>query len=325
MSQRVLVTGAGGFIGSHLVEALYAENYEVVCFVRYNSRNDRGHLEKLDPQVMKAMRVVAGDLRDKDAVLDAMSGCDAVIHLGALISIPYSYVHPSETIETNVLGTLAACQAAMKCKVSRFVHTSTSEVYGTAQKIPIDEGHPLKAHSPYSASKIAADKIVESYHLSFGLPAITIRPFNTYGPRQSARAIIPTIICQLLSEREVRVGSTEPKRDFTFVRDTVGAFVSALRSSCFGETINLGSGKEISIGELIELIARQLQKKVEIRVEEERIRPQSSEVEELLSDPRKAQTLLGWRTSVSLSEGLRETISYIRQNLSEYQTTEYVI
>ena len=269
-----LVTGAGGFIASHLCEALIREGASVRGFVRYNSRNDRGMLELLDPEIQAEIEVVAGDLRDSESVDAACDGAGAVLHLGAQIAIPYSYVNPRDFSETNVLGTLNVAQAALKHSVHHLVHVSTSEVYGSAQTIPIEESHPLEAQSPYAASKIGADKLVESFHRSFELPATIIRPFNTYGPRQSARAVIPTIISQAVASDHLRLGSLHPRRDLTFASDTAAAFV--LAASCdeaIGRTIQLGTGHDVSVGDIVDMVGELLGKTLEVELDSQRVRP----------------------------------------------------
>jgi dTDP-glucose 4,6-dehydratase len=272
------------------------------------------------------MEVVAGDLTDRDSVLDAVRDCEVIFHLGALIPIPYSYRAPLSFIKTNVEGTLNVLQAARTCGVQRVIHTSTSEVYGTARAVPIPESHALQAQSPYAASKIAADKMAEACHLSFGVPVVTLRPFNTYGPRQSARAVIPTIITQCLNGGPVRLGNLEPTRDLNFVSDTVEGFIRAAGvAEAVGETVNLGSGREISIRDLAHLIGSLLGKPVELVADQQRLRPPSSEVERLLADNRKAQSLLGWSSSVSLEQGLERTIEWIRQHLDRYRPNAYAV
>lgn len=324
--KKVLVTGAGGFIASHLVERLATEGAHVRAFVRYNSRGDVGLLRLLPLEVFSQVEVVAGDLRDAEAVRASMKGVDTVFHLGALIAIPYSYVHPREVIETNVMGTLNVLMAARHLGTRRVVHTSTSEVYGTAQYTPIDEGHPLQGQSPYSASKIGADKIAESFYRSFDVPVVTIRPFNTYGPRQSARAVIPTIISQALTRPEVHLGSLEPSRDLTFVSDTVEGFLLAAHAeNVLGEEINLGNDATITVAELCQKIFALLGKSPRIVVEDRRKRPQKSEVMILRASNRKARELLGWQPRVSLEEGLRLTIAWIADHLDRYQPDEYMI
>lgn len=322
--KRVLVTGAGGFIGSHLTERLVALGAKVRAFVRYNSRNDWGLLEDLPSEVLKSVEIFMGDLKDPDAVRKAVRGNDVVFHLGALIAIPYSYVNPTDFVQTNVLGTVHVLNACLDCGVERMIHTSTSEVYGTAQYTPIDEKHPLQGQSPYSASKIGADKMVESYHRSFGLPVTTLRPFNTYGPRQSARAVIPTIISQALAGDEIHLGSLHPTRDLTFMDDTVRAFILIAESEkVFGQVINAGSGKEISIGDLANKVIKIVGGEKMIVTDEKRIRPGSSEVERLICNAAKAWEILGWKPAVSLEEGLTRVIEWIRQHPERYKADLY--
>lgn len=322
----VLVTGAGGFIGSHLTERLVDEGAEVRAFVRYNSRGDTGLLSLLPPDKLAAVQVISGDLRDVEAVRGAVKGVDTVFHLGALIAIPYSYVHPREVIEVNVLGTTNVLMAGRDFAVRRMVHTSTSEVYGTAQYTPIDERHPLQGQSPYSASKIGADKIVESFVRSFELPVATLRPFNTYGPRQSARAVIPTIITQALARDEIRLGSLTPQRDLTFVADTVDGFLRmATHDAAVGQEVNIGADATIAIGELATQILRIVGRDLPIISEEQRMRPAASEVLRLWADNRKAADLIGWRPQVSLDEGLARTIEWIRGNLGRYRPGVYEV
>jgi dTDP-glucose 4,6-dehydratase len=322
----VLVTGAGGFIASHLIELLVSEGAQVRAFVRYNSRNDPGMLHLLDDDMARKLEIISGDLRDADATRAVVAGMDTVFHLGALIAIPYSYLHPREVVETNVLGTLNILQAARTEKVRRVIHTSTSEVYGTAQYVPIDESHPLQGQSPYSASKIGADRIAESFYRSYDLPVATLRPFNTYGPRQSARAVIPTIITQALTGSEVRLGSLEPVRDFTYVTDTAQGFLKiAMTDAAIGQEFNLGSGVAVSIGELVEHIFKILGKQPKVLAETERLRPEKSEVMRLHASNRKAQEVLGWYPQVSLDEGLSRTIDWISQNLHRYKPEKYAV
>ncbi len=324
--KKALVTGAAGFIGSHLVERLLQEGASVRAFVRYTSRQDIGLLAFLPPLLLKELEIVYGDLRDAEAVREAVQGIDVVFHLGALIAIPYSYLHPREVVETNILGTLNVLLAARDLGVSRVVHTSTSEVYGTAQYVPIDEKHPLQGQSPYSASKIAADRLAESFYRSFGLPVATLRPFNTYGPRQSARAVIPTIVTQVVAGQEVKLGALEPRRDFTFVSDTVEGFLRiASAPGVEGEEINLGTGQSIRIGDLAHKIMELVGRRLPIVCEEKRLRPQLSEVMHLQADSRKAQRLLGWQARVSLDEGLRRTVEWIQEHLTLYRPGEYEV
>ncbi|MEN6555403.1 MAG: GDP-mannose 4,6-dehydratase [Anaerolineaceae bacterium] len=319
----MLVTGAGGFMGSRLVEALSSKGARVKAFVRYNSRADIGLLKALPADVLAGVETVMGDLRDEDALEKAAAGTALVFHLGALISIPYSYQHPVEVVQTNILGTLAVLQACRKSG-SRLIHTSTSEVYGTALRVPIDEQHPLQGQSPYSASKIGADKLVESYYRAFGVPAVTIRPFNTYGPGQSARAVIPTIITQALQAQEIHLGNLEARRDFTYLDDTVAAFIKVAETPGIdGETFNLGSGQEVSIRELSEEILFLTGSQARVVVDEERLRPEKSEVQRLLADNSKARRILGWEPKVSLREGLTQTIAWVRAHMDFYRPGRY--
>jgi NAD dependent epimerase/dehydratase len=324
----VLITGAGGFIGSHLTERLVANGARVRAFVRYNSRGDVGLLRLLPPDVYSQLEIVRGDLRDSEAVRVAAEGVDTIFHLGALIAIPYSYIHPREVVETNVLGTLNVLTAARGLdSVRRVVHTSTSEVYGTAQYVPIDETHPLQGQSPYSASKIGADKIAESYYRSFGVPVATIRPFNTYGPRQSARAVIPAIITQALTQHEIRLGSLTPARDFTYIADTVDGFlkIAAADRTVLGQEINLGTGVTISIGDLAQKILAMMGKQLRIVSVAQRTRPENSEVFMLHASNQKAYEWIGWSPRVSLEEGLKCTIAWITSHLEIYQSGQYIV
>lgn len=312
--KRVLITGAGGFIGSHLTEALVARGAEVRAFVRYNSRGDPGLLRLLPAEILAELDLVAGDLRDTEAMRQAVSGMDTVFHLGAMIAIPYSYLHPREVAEVNVMGTLNVLTAALDKGVRRLVHTSTSEVYGTALRVPIDEEHPLQGQSPYSASKIGADKLAESFEKSYGLPVVTVRPFNTFGPRQSARAVIPTIISQALTRDVIRLGSLDTKRDFTYVTDTVAGFLRAAEvDEVQGEVFNLGTGTEVTISDVVEAVVRLVGRPVTIETDADRLRPEKSEVLRLLSDNRKAAHRLKWRPCVGLEQGLEETIHWIEK------------
>ena len=322
-NQTVLVTGGGGFIGSRLCERLVQSGATVRAFVRYTSRAEIGLLRFLEPDILKKVEIIRGDLRDFSAVEQASRGVDIVFRLGALISIPYSYVHPVETVQTNVLGTLNILEACRKSG-TKLVHTSTSEVYGTALRVPIDEDHPLQGQSPYSASKIGADKLVESYFRSFGLPTVTVRPFNTYGPGQSTRAVIPTIVTQALAGGVVRLGNLDAIRDFTYLDDTVEGFLLTAQADTWnGETYNLGSGEEISIGAIAALIFRLMGKQAEIQLEKNRLRPEKSEVLRLISDNRKAKLELGWQPTVGMEEGLQRTIRWIGEHLDLYQPEEY--
>lgn len=322
----ILVTGAGGFIASHLVEALARQGARVRAFVRYNSRRDPGLLRLLPAELLPQVELFPGDLRDLPAVQAAMQGISLVFHLGALISIPYSYRQPAEVVETNIIGTLNVLLAAKTAGIQRLIHTSTSEVYGTARQVPIDEDHPLQGQSPYSASKIGADKLAESFFCTYDLPVVTLRPFNTYGPRQSARAVIPTIITQALTQPVIRLGSLETRRDFTFIHDTVRGFLLAAQAPGIeGHTFNLGAGSEIQIGELAKQVIRLAGRPVEIELDEDRLRPVKSEVQRLLSDNRLARQRLGWEPQVNLEQGLVETIAWIREHLDLYQPGTYTI
>jgi dTDP-glucose 4,6-dehydratase len=324
--KKTLVTGAGGFIASHLVERLVSEGAQVRAFVRYNSRNDMGMLKWIAPQILAQVEVVQGDLRDVEAVRNAVKGVDTVFHLGALIAIPYSYVNPREVIDVNIMGTLNVLMAARDFNVRRVVHTSTSEVYGTAQYVPIDEKHPLQGQSPYSASKIGADKIAESFYRSFEVPVVTLRPFNTYGPRQSTRAVIPTIITQALTRDEVKLGSLDPSRDFTFVHDTADGFVrAAAAEGILGQEINLGNDNTIRIGDLAEKIFTILGKTPTVVTDSQRIRPNKSEVMKLWASHQKASELIGWEPRASLDQGLRATIEWIAAHIDLYRPDQYTV
>jgi dTDP-glucose 4,6-dehydratase len=324
--KRVLVTGAGGFIGSHLTERLVHEGATVKAFVRYNARADFGLLRQLPADIRAELEIVAGDLRDTHAIHKAVAGVDLVFHLGAIISIPYSYVHPLETAETNFTGTMNILMACQSHQTGRLIHTSTSEVYGTARYTPMDETHPLQGQSPYSASKIGADKMAESFYRAYNLPVVTVRPFNTYGPRQSARAVIPTIITQALTQDCIHLGNLEARRDFTYAADTVSGFLRAAEApGVEGEVINLGTGDDVSIGELAEEIIREIGRPIEITTENTRLRPEKSEVMRLCSDNTLARQQLGWQPAVSLQDGLRQTIAWIREHLDFYRVGQYEI
>jgi NAD dependent epimerase/dehydratase len=322
----VLITGAGGFIGSHLVERLIEQGARVRAFVRYNSRNDPGLLSMLPPEVLSNVEVISGDLCDLSAIQAAMRGVSHVFHLGALIAIPYSYLHPAEVVETNIIGTLNILLAARELGVERLVHTSTSEVYGTARHAPIDEAHPLQGQSPYSASKIGADKLAESFYCAYNLPVVTVRPFNTFGPRQSARAVIPTIIMQALVGKTIHLGNLDTTRDFTYVSDTVRGFLFAGSTvGAEGGVFNLGTGHDIRIGDIADRIALKVGHKVEIKIEAQRLRPEKSEVLRLISDNRLARATLGWEPQVSLEEGLDKTIAWMRLNMGLYRPGQYEV
>lgn len=325
-NKNILITGAGGFIGSHLTEKLVNLGAEVTVFVRYNSQNNFRLIEILPDKIKEKLNIIQGDLRDSDAIRNAIKNIDIVFHLGALVGIPYSYVHPRETIETNVIGTFNILAAAKEFDIEKIIHTSTSEVYGTAQYVPIDEKHPLQGQSPYSASKIAADKIAQSFYLSYGLPVAVIRPFNSYGPRQSARAIVPTLITQALTKNEITLGSISPTRDLTYVIDTVGAFIKIAESSkSIGEVINIGSNFEISIENLAKKIINLINPDVKIVIDRKRIRPKESEVGRLWADASKADKILGWKPNVSFDNGLKITIDWISKHLEFYKPDMYGI
>lgn len=321
--KKILITGSGGFIGSHLTEECINRGYKVKAFVHYNSFNSRGWLEY--SKVIKKAEVIAGDIRDYDAVSNAMKGVDTVLHLAALIGIPYSYVSPLAYIRTNVEGTYNVLESARRQNVSNIVITSTSETYGTAQYVPIDESHPVVGQSPYSASKIAADQLALSYHRSFNLPVKIVRPFNTFGPRQSARAIIPTIITQILSGRkEIQLGNLAPTRDFTFVKDTVKGFLAIAQSEkLIGEATNIGTHQEVSIGDLVRLIGTLMQEKVNIISDRQRVRPGLSEVERLVCNNKKMIKATGWKPEYDLSSGLEETIHFIKDHTHLYKAEIY--
>ena len=323
--RKVLVTGAGGFIGSHLVENLGAAGARIRAMVSYRSDGSWGWLDS--SPIKHEVEVIAGDIRDADSVLTAMQGCQVVFHLAALVGIPYSYNAPVSYVRTNVEGTLNVLQAARQLQVERVVHTSTSETYGGARYVPIDEEHPLQGQSPYSASKIGADKMAEAFHKSFGLPVAIMRPFNTYGPRQSSRAIIPTIISQALGGSEIRLGNLSPTRDFSYVQDTVTGFIKlAETTEAVGQVVNIGSGAEISIGQLAKLILELVGRSdLPILHEEKRIRPDDSEVQRLWANNCRAQELLGWGPKYTLREGLDLTIEWVRQHIEMYRVESYVV
>jgi NAD dependent epimerase/dehydratase len=324
--KSVLVTGAGGFIGSHLTVRLVELGARVRAAVRYNSRNDWGLLELLPPEIKSSLEIYPGDITDPFWTLRLVEGCEVIFHLAALIPIPYSYRAPGQFVAVNCTGTLNLLEAVRRFGVERLVHTSTSETYGTAQYTPIDEKHPLRGQSPYAASKIGADKLAESYHLSFGLPVAVLRPFNTYGPGQSARAVIPTIICQGLDREEIHLGRLTPRRDFLYVKDAVAGFIKIAESpAAMGEVINIGTGHAVSIGEVAERIIAFVGGDKRVVHDEDRLRPEASEVMELLCDNRKAQTLIGWQPQVSLEEGLQATIEFIRNHRERYKPETYNI
>lgn len=331
--KKILVTGADGFIGSHLTEQLVREGYDVKAFVLYNSFNSWGWLDETPAEIKQEMEVFAGDIRDAHGVKTAMEGCDAVLNLAALIAIPYSYHSPDTYVDTNVKGALNVVQAARELGIEKVVQTSTSEVYGTAQFVPITEEHPLQGQSPYSASKIGADQIAMSFYRSFGTPVALIRPFNTYGPRQSARAVIPTIITQLLNgKRKIKLGALSPTRDFNYVKDTVQGFISVMNSpKSVGEVINIGSNFEVSIGDTAKIIAEAMDVEIEIETDEVRLRPEKSEVNRLWADNSKAKELLGWAPQYGgrdgFKRGLKETIDWFadKENLRKYKADVYNI
>lgn len=322
--RRVVVTGAAGFIGSHLVEALVGAGAQVTALVHYNARSDYGHLRLLDPRVLGQVEVVSGDVRDPFLVGAIVRGKSVVFHLAALIGIPYSYVAPQSYVDTNVVGTLNVLQACVAEKVERLVHTSTSEVYGTARYVPIDEEHPLQGQSPYAATKIGADKLVESFYLSYGTPVVTVRPFNTYGPRQSARAIIPAILSQIAAGHDtLRLGSLEPVRDFTYVTDTVRGFLAIAESTeTIGQVTNIGSGEGISIRQLVDACCEVAGRRAAVVLDEPRVRPEKSEVMQLVCDNRKA-TRARWAPEVTLEEGLAETFRFIQSHTFLYDATRH--
>ena len=321
------MTGGGGFIGSHLVERLVNAGSEVTVFLHYNSRGDVGLLKHADSGIQRKIKIKYGDLKDPHAVSEAIKENDVVFHLGALIGIPYSYLNPRDVVETNVLGTLNVLMGAKEAKVRRIVHTSTSEVYGTAKTHKIREDHPLQGQSPYSASKIGADKLVESFVTSYRLPVVTIRPFNTYGPRQSMRAVIPIVIAQACFNDEIHVGSLEPVRDFTYVQDTIDAFLlSATIEGIEGRVFNLGTDQEISIKEIVEKVLQLTGcSSKPIRIDEKRIRPKNSEVFRLRSDNTQAKEILRWEPKTSFEEGLKKTIDWIKTHPEEYSANHYVV
>lgn len=325
--KKVLVTGAGGFIGSHLTEELVKKGYEVKAFSFYNSFNTWGWLDTLPKDIMDHVEVFCGDIRDPNGVRTAMRGVDQVFHLAALIAIPFSYHSPDSYVDTNIKGTLNVLQAARELETEKVLVTSTSEVYGTAQYVPIDEKHPYQGQSPYSATKIGADRLAESFYRSFALPISIVRPFNTYGPRQSARAIIPTIISQLLAgKEEIKLGSLTPTRDFNYVKDTAAGFIAIAESDqTIGEEINIATQQEISIGELAQEIIDQINSNAKIVCDDQRIRPEKSEVNRLLGANTKIKKLTTWHQQYTFAQGIAETITWIRENLDKYKTEIYNI
>ncbi len=324
-NKKVLVTGAGGFIGSHLTELLLEMGASVTAFVRYNSRSDTGFIKDFSPRLKERLTARNGDLVELETAEDAVKGQEVVFHLAALPGIPYSYAHPYEVVQANTVATLnVLCALRQSRTIEKIVVTSTSEVYGTALYVPIDEKHPLQAQSPYAASKIASDKIAESFQKSFGMPICIARPFNAFGPRQSTRAVIPTIITQALTKKVIKLGDTTPTRDFTFVKDTARGFVRiAEEHAAVGEVINLGTGREISVGDLVKLIVKLTGRGVKLKQDPKRLRPKKSEVQRLLASTAKAEALLGWKPQYSLEEGLQATIGWIRKNLGVYRPGEY--
>lgn len=324
---NVLITGADGFIGSHLTESLVQEGHKVRAFVMYNSFNTWGWLDTLPKEMLSGIEIFQGDIRDPNGVKHAMKGMDEVFHLAALIAIPFSYHSPDTYVDTNIKGTLNVLQAARDLGPSRVLLTSTSEVYGTAKYVPIDEVHPFQGQSPYSATKIGADRLAESFYRSFGTPVTIVRPFNTYGPRQSARAVIPTIITQLLSGKaEIKLGSLTPTRDFNYVKDTAQGFIEIAKSDkTIGEEINIATQQEISIGQLAEELIRQINPNARIVCDEERLRPEKSEVNRLLGSNEKIKKLTDWRPRYTFSEGLNETIDFFKYNLDKYKSDIYNI
>ena len=325
--KKILVTGADGFIGSHLTETLLEEGYDVKAFVQYNSFGTWGWIDTFPKEKQNAMEIFAGDVRDPNAVRQAAKGVDAIFHLAALIAIPFSYYAPDAYVDTNIKGTLNVLQAARDLETSRVLITSTSEVYGTAQYVPIDEKHPYQGQSPYSATKIGADRLAESFYRSFSLPVSIVRPFNTFGPRQSARAVIPTIISQLLAgKEEIQLGSLTPSRDFNYVKDTARGFLEIYRSEkTIGQEINIATQKEISIGQLAEELIRQINPAAKIVCDEQRLRPEKSEVNRLLGSNEKIRALTNWQPRYTFEQGLEETIAFIRENLDRYKTDIYNI
>ena len=327
MGERLLVTGADGFIGSHLTELLVEKGYQVRAFTFYNSFNTWGWLDTLPSNIMDNVEVFTGDIRDPNGVREAVKGCGAVFHLAALIAIPFSYHSPDSYVDTNIKGTLNVLQAARDLEIGRVLVTSTSEVYGTAQYVPIDEKHPFQGQSPYSATKIGADRLAEAFYRSFALPVTIVRPFNTYGPRQSARAVIPTIITQLLAGKaEIKLGSLTPTRDFNYVKDTANGFYKIYQSDkTIGEEINIATQQEVSIGDLAKELIRQIKPDAQIVCDAQRLRPENSEVNRLLGCNRKIMQMTDWRPQYTLAQGLAETISFLQANLQKYKVDIYSI
>jgi dTDP-glucose 4,6-dehydratase len=326
--KRILVTGGGGFIGSHLTESLVCAGARVRCLAHYNGRGDLGHIRSLSPEIRESLEGLLGDIRDRSGVRNAVQGCEIVFHLAALIGIPYSYAAPQSYLDTNVAGTLNVLEACRDIGVERLIQVSTSEVYGTAQYTPIDERHPLRAQSPYAATKIASDQLAYSYYATFGTPVVIVRPFNTYGPRQSVRAVIPAIIAQALGSNEIRLGSVTPVRDFLFVRDTARGFMLAAAAplpEVVGETINLGTGRGVTIAEVVELIAKVLGKPLRITSTSDRKRPERSEVLALVAAAGKAAELMGWKAATTLEEGLAETIRWLDANRTDFPPESYAV
>ncbi|WP_417204509.1 NAD-dependent 4,6-dehydratase LegB [Acetoanaerobium sticklandii] len=325
--KKVLITGADGFIGSHLTEELIRQGHKVKAFAYYNSFNTWGWLDTLSADIMKEVEVFTGDIRDPNGVREAMKGMEEVYHLAALIAIPFSYHSPDTYVDTNIKGTLNVLQAARDIDISRLLITSTSEVYGTAQYVPIDELHPFQGQSPYSATKIGADRLAESFYRSFNMPITIVRPFNTYGPRQSARAVIPTIITQLLSgKEEIELGALSPTRDFNFVKDTANGFIEIAKSDkTIGEEINIATQQEISIGELAQELIRQINPNARIICDEQRLRPEKSEVNRLLGSNEKIKKLTNWKPNYTFEQGIAETVEFFKGNLDKYKTDIYNI
>ena len=324
--KSVLVTGAGGFVGSHLVEALVQTGAKVKAFVHYNSRNDWGMLEWVNPEILNQAEVISGDIRDLDGVRKIMKDQEIIFHLAALIGIPYSYVNPLDVADTNIKGTLNLLLSAKEYRIEKFIHTSTSEVYGTAQYVPMDEKHPVNPQSPYAAAKASADQLALSFHYTYKLPLGIIRPFNIYGPRQSARSVISSIIMQALTKDEVKIGALTTTRDLTYVKDSVRGFIQFGEcDKIAGEVVNLGSENEISVKNIIEIVEKNIKKKVKIVQEEERIRPEKSEVQRLVSNSDKAKKLFGWKPETGIDQGIERTISWIEKNINFYKREIYNI